>query len=447
GIWDDVRAVCAGATNTWSSQFLYKLYAAPTPIGVVGETLLGVLNNNAHVIRASPSGAAIEHAVATKLAQLAQFPATAGGLTFPGGSYSNLHALMTARNTRFPHIQQRGLQGTRLSVFTSAHAHYSIDKAAVAAGIGLDNVVRVPTDADGRMDVSELRRLMRAAAARESEPFFVNATMGTTVLGACDPVAGIAAVCAEFSAWLHVDGAWGGPLALFADVFEAPGAFADSFTVNPHKLLGVPQQCSFLLVRRGIQVMHDALGLRAGYLFHEESDPSRSGDADLLYGDDGPNRFTNAGDATLGCGRRPDAVKFWLMWRYYGTQYFSARVQHARSMALRLAALVRSRLAGSGRWELVAEPPGTCVCFWFVHRTMDTSREQSGAATRRICDRINDAGKMMLDYASVDRFVDGKFDALPEFFRIPVNSPAVTEETLCVVLDAIEQTAIELFGK
>ncbi|KAJ2790709.1 Glutamate decarboxylase 2, partial [Coemansia guatemalensis] len=98
-IWHDVQAICAAATNTWNSGFLYKLYAAPTPIGVVGDALLGVLNNNAHVFRASPAGALIETAVAAKLAHLAGFPSqTAAGLTFPGGSYANLHALMTARN-------------------------------------------------------------------------------------------------------------------------------------------------------------------------------------------------------------------------------------------------------------------------------------------------------------------------------------------------------------
>ncbi|KAJ2527297.1 Glutamate decarboxylase 2, partial [Coemansia sp. RSA 1937] len=145
-VWDDVRDVCAGAANTWSSAFLYKLYAAPAPMGIVGETLLAVLNNNAHVTRAAPSGAAIEQAVARKLAQLLGFPSSADGLTFPGGSYANLHALMTARNTRFPDVRTRGMSNVRGAVFTSAHAHYSIDKAAVAAGFGLDSVVYVPTD-------------------------------------------------------------------------------------------------------------------------------------------------------------------------------------------------------------------------------------------------------------------------------------------------------------
>ncbi|KAJ1725854.1 Glutamate decarboxylase 2 [Coemansia biformis] len=292
---------------------------------------MGLLNNNAHVFHASPVGMLVESSVAAKLAELAGFPAQTAGLTFPGGSYANMHALMTARNRRFPEIKHKGLyalSGVRPVVFTSRHSHYSIDKAAMAAGIGLDGVIHVPTDSTGSMRVAELRRMMQHAIDSGQTPFFVNATMGTTVLGACDPLEDIAAVCKEYSVWLHVDGSWGGPLALFAEspdmapTFVMPHGRVDSMSVNPHKLLGVPLQCSFLLVREGLDVMRQALGLNASYLFHSEGsdgEESQPGEGNL-----------DVGDATLGCGRRPDALKFWLMWRYYGTRYFINRVSHAR---------------------------------------------------------------------------------------------------------------------
>ncbi|KAJ2834617.1 Glutamate decarboxylase 2 [Coemansia erecta] len=434
-VWDDVRDVCAGAANTWSSAFLYKLYAAPAPMGIVGETLLAVLNNNAHVTRAAPSGAAIERAVARKLAQLLGFPSSADGLTFPGGSYANLHALMTARNTRFPDVRTRGMSNVRGAVFTSAHAHYSIDKAAVAAGFGLDSVVYVPTDSVGCMDVHKLRELMLESQARGVEPFFVNATMGTTVLGACDPIASISRVCREFGAWLHVDGSWGGPHALFGDdpAFSVHNIHIDSFVVNPHKLLGVPLQCSFLIMRQGLNVMRRALGLGATYLFHDEQ---VCGEFDVPC---------DVGDATLGCGRRPDAIKFWLMWRYYGTQYFTNRVALARNTSLRLAELVRTRTSLLGRWVLVTEPASTCVCFWFVPCALNDKRSEWGGATRRMCTHINDGGSMLLDYATVDAFDGTNTCTLPEFFRIPINNPSVSSATLNDVLNAIESAAAELY--
>ncbi|KAJ2797616.1 Glutamate decarboxylase 2, partial [Coemansia furcata] len=386
GIWDDVRTICGAATNTWSERFLYKLYASPTPIGVIGEALVGLLNNNAHVFQASPIGALIEDKVGRRLAELAGFPDTAAGLTFPGGSYSNMHALMVARNRRFPELKRGGfaaMSGVRPVIFTSAHAHYSIEKAAVAAGLGLDNVVSVPTDMAGRMDSRTLRLLVEQAIAEGGAPFFVNATAGTTVLGAFDPIDEIADVCVDHGLWLHVDGSWGGPLALFCA--DELGGYhlgrADSFTVNPHKLMGVPLQCSFLLMRNGLAPMRDALGLGASYLFHGGS----------------PDVLDDVGDATMGCGRRPDAIKLWLAWRYHGTQHFRHRLAAARRLALDFADMVSSRPATAlGHWRLAATPQSTCVCFWFVPGQAGTQPAPSwGNATRLVCTRLNSLGHVL----------------------------------------------------
>ncbi|KAI9503850.1 pyridoxal phosphate-dependent transferase [Coemansia spiralis] len=426
-IWHDISEITATATNTWSDRFLFKLYAAPTPIGVVAETLLAVLNNNAHVFQASPVGAVLEAAVVRELARLAGFPETTGGLTFPGGSYSNIHALMIARNTKFPEIKTKGISAP-LVVFTSAHAHYSIEKAAVAAGIGLDNVVKVPVDAGGRMDARALEQLVQSAAG---VPFFVNATMGTTVLGAFDQLEEIARVCQRHQLWLHLDGSWGGPLGLFADpaVFSYSMAPVDSLTINPHKLLGIPLQCSILLVRHGLHTMKSALGLSADYLFHSDSDK------------------WDVGDATLGCGRRPDAIKLWVAWRYHGSAYFTGRVNHARRMALQMAEMVKVR--SSGLWRLVCEPASTCVCFWFVPRGAARGvDERWGRVTRAICERVNREGRVLIDYAAVDLpYGQPAAQPLPAFFRIPLNSPHTTRETLAAVLDAIEQAGHAIFNQ
>ncbi|KAJ2456868.1 Glutamate decarboxylase 2 [Coemansia sp. RSA 2424] len=452
GIWNDVRTICGAATNTWSERFLYKLYASPTPIGVIGEALMGLLNNNAHVFQASPIGALLECQVGRRLAELAQFPAdTAAGLTFPGGSYSNLHALMVARNRRFPELKRGGFAGAKLTrrpmVFTSAHAHYSIEKAAVAAGIGLDNVVSVPTDAAGRMDPHQLRVLVEQAVADGGAPFFVNATAGTTVLGAFDPIDAIADVCADHGLWLHVDGSWGGPLALFcaeddSEAFGGGGCCvgrADSLTVNPHKLMGVPLQCSFLLLRDGLAPMREALGLGASYLFHN-SQASQQQQQPTAAVDD-------VGDATLGCGRRPDAIKLWLAWRYHGSQHFRRRLRAARRLALAFAALVEARPPTAlGSWRLAAQPQSTCVCFWFVPRHAESSELPQpawGHATRQLCARLNAVGHVLVDYATADL----PAGALPAFFRLPINSPHVALETLAGVLAAIEQAAQALLDE
>jgi glutamate decarboxylase len=52
---------------------------------------------------------------------------------------------------------------------------------------------------------SELERLILERKAKGHIPFFVNATAGTTVLGAFDPIDPIADICQKYKLWLHVD--------------------------------------------------------------------------------------------------------------------------------------------------------------------------------------------------------------------------------------------------
>ena len=83
------------------------------------------------------------------------------------------------------------------------------------------------------------------------QPFLVGATAGTTVLGAFDDFHGIADVCEKHGLWMHVDGAWGGSVAVSPNTKHLMSGVerADSMTWNPHKMMGVPLQCSAFLLK------------------------------------------------------------------------------------------------------------------------------------------------------------------------------------------------------
>lgn len=187
----------------------------------------------------------------------------------PGGSSSNTLAVQTALSTAFPSFHNEGVFGVsqdlakrglrrsqtasacRPLIFTSEQSHYSLDKAAIACGLGLSSVVKVPCDGRGRMDPKALDSLLKAAfgddlndgASPLGFPFFVNATAGSTVMGSFDPLDEIAAVCQRQAhpVWLHVDASWGGPV-LFsqrARTLMSGIEAVDSMAINPHKLLNV----------------------------------------------------------------------------------------------------------------------------------------------------------------------------------------------------------------
>lgn len=98
----------------------------------------------------------------------------------------------------------------RLVMFTSEDAHYSSSKLASFMGIGSDNVYKVNTCKRGKIIVEHLESEVLRAKNEGALPFLVVATAGTTVLGAFDPIDGIADICKKYNMWLHVDAAWGG---------------------------------------------------------------------------------------------------------------------------------------------------------------------------------------------------------------------------------------------
>lgn len=140
---------------------------------------------------------------------------------------------------------------SRLVLFTSEDAHYSVKKLAAFLGIGYDNVYLIKVDSRGKMVVTDLEAQIVRAINEGAVPLMVSATAGTTVLGAFDPLKKIAEVCRKHGLWFHVDAAWGGG-ALVSRTYRGllDGIqLADSITWNPHKLLAAPQQCSTLLLR------------------------------------------------------------------------------------------------------------------------------------------------------------------------------------------------------
>ena len=111
---------------------------------------------------------------------------------------------------------------------------------------------------------AELRSAVARAFREGFAPFYVNAGAGTTVLGSYDPFEEISDVCARYGLWMHVDGSWGGS-AVFSETHKSKlrGVHrADSVTVNPHKMLGVPVTCSFLLTG-DLRRFSKAMGLKA----------------------------------------------------------------------------------------------------------------------------------------------------------------------------------------
>ncbi len=292
------------------------------------------------------------------------------GTFTPGGSMSNLVAMIVARNQALPEARDRGVGGTTMTIYTSADAHYSIKKAAGFAGIGRENVREVAVDATGRMDVALLRAAIAEDRAAGRLPVMVNATAATTVLGAFDPLAEIGRVAREEGLWFHVDGALGASIVLSERHRHLLAGIeaADSVTWNAHKLLGVPLICSALLVRDE-GVLNENFSQAATYLFQSD-------------GDD-----VNLGTKTMQCGRRNDAFKLWAAWNYHGDVGYGAKIDQLFA----LAAHARDLVVSDPNLRLTREPQSVTVCF-----------EVEGQDSAMICESLLHQERAVVGYAVVD---------------------------------------------
>lgn len=319
GLLEVVEKVLKYSVNTWDQGFLDKLYASTNAVGVVAELILAVLNTNLHVYQVSPALTLIEKTTTRHLASLFGLTGPhAGGVSVQGGSAANLTALTVARHTLYPSTKTAGNGSHSFVLFTSAHGHYSLEKAAQMLGFGSAAVISIPVDASGAMIPASLEDAIIKAKDDGKTPLFINATAGTTVLGSFDPFTAISSIAKSHNIWLHIDGAWGGSVIFSPNQrHKLHGShLANSIATNPHKMLGAPVTCSVLL-GADMRQFHAANTLPAGYLFHSDNDddnesPSLSTDVHDLA------------DLTPQCGRRGDILKLALSWTYYGATGFGA---------------------------------------------------------------------------------------------------------------------------
>jgi glutamate decarboxylase len=221
-------------------------------------------------------------------------------------------------------------------------------------------------------------------------------------------------IAKKYNCWLHVDGSWGGSAIFSTRVQQETNWFdgselADTFVLNPHKLLGVPLQCSMLITpHKGHLLFATSNSLKADYLFHG-------------------NPY-DLGAGTIGCGRRPDAVKIFLAWKFYGRLGLASRVDRALQLARQFTDLVRSRK----NFQLVVDPsPFLQICFWFVPPQLADA--DLSKVTRELHRRVNQKGEFLVDHAPLY--------GVPDFFRIVVNNPTVNlYRDLVRLLDVIEET-------
>lgn len=407
-ILGDLDEVIVPGLTHWNHPGFFGYFSSSSADpGVLAEFVAAALNVNAMLWRTGPAATELEERMTDWLRRFVGLPEGFRGVIQDTASSSSFAAMLAARERALPGTRSEGLASVgpahRPVVYQSDQAHSSIDKAAVAAGIGLANVRHVPSDAAFRMRPEELAAAIRADRSAGRTPVMVTATVGTTSSTSVDPVEAIAAVCAEHGVWLHVDAAYAGPAASLPELRPLFRGWerADSVVLNPHKWMMTPVDCSVLLFRDP-DAFRASLALTPEYL--------RSGIA-------APNLM----DIGLPLGRRFRSLKLWFLFRWYGSEGLRTILRSH----VELARGFRAWIEADPRFELAAPVPFSTVCFRAVPPEGGGPEDDWN---RRLLEAVNARGRVFLSHT----VLDGRHT-----LRLAVGSAWVREEDVRAARDEL----------
>ena len=399
--------------RTSSTNYMPHLHSPAVLESIASELIISTFNQSMDSWDQGPVATEIETEVITHLCRLFGFRRGSDGVFTSGGSQSNETAIILARDWFISKImnydvKKHGLPENfrKLRMYTSEISHFSMEKTAHILGLGYESVVKVPVDANKRMNFGALNYLVQKDIAAGNIPFLVVATIGTTDFGSIDPVEQISALCNHHNMWLHADAAYGSGVILSGKYSSKVKNLylCDSITVDFHKMFLQPISCSALLVKKAEDF--DALTIHADYLNRTEDE------------EDG---YTNLVDKSLQTTRRFDALKVWTSFQMRGKDGWSEIITKSMENAKDLYEIIKN----NENFKVVTEPEITSVVFRHI---------KSDETNRRIRRELLHKHGIVIGQTVSDGFVCLKFTLL---------NPLMTHEKLENLVSLIQRLAEE----
>ena len=355
--------------NTAGPGYVAYIPGGGLPHSAVADLIAGATNRFVGVFAAAPGLSQIETNVIRWFCEIVGYPVEAQGILTSGGSLANLSALVTARREKLP---ENFLQGT---IYTSDQTHHSVEKSAWLAGFPPRNVRAVPSDAQFRIRIDELARLVTEDRSAGLTPFLVVGNAGTTNTGAVDDLEALAEVAEREGLWLHADAAYGGFFLLTGSgrVRMAGIERADSITLDPHKGLFLPYGTGCLLVRDG-EALKRAHEVSADYMPTMQEDPG----------------LVDFCQISPELSRDWRGLRVWLPLKMHGIEPFRTNLEEKLELT-RWATEQLRRIPGI---EILAEPQLSIVAFRFVRPGLD--EEALNRLNRSLLERINGRKRVYL---------------------------------------------------
>ena len=378
---DVERIILPGITHWQSPNFFAYFPSNASGPSILGDLLSSGFDVQGMLWSTSPACTELETHVLDWLVPILGLPekflssSTGGGVIQDTASSAVLCALLAARERATNYTSnKKGCDG-RIVAYASTQTHSSLEKAAMIAGIGVENLRLIEVDEKFAMRADALARQIEADKRVGLLPCFVCATVGTTSSNGMDPIAEIARVAQQHNLWLHVDAAMSGTAALCPEFryLQSGVELADSYNFNPHKWMFTNFDCNCFWVADR-KAMTRTLSIVPEYLRNQASESG----AVIDYR-----------DWHIQLGRRFRSLKLWFVIRHYGVEGLQYHIRRHVELAQQFAAWVRD----DSHFELAAPVPLNLVCF----------RHKSGdAANQTIMDRLNRSGNLFLTHTKLN---------------------------------------------
>jgi aromatic-L-amino-acid decarboxylase len=388
GVLDELSNVILPGCTHWQDPRFFAYFPSNSSLAaVLGDFLSTGLAQLGLNWQASPALTELEELTTDWLRQMLDLSDAWSGVIQDTASTATLVALICARERTTQYAAARGgLQSSErpLVVYASSQSHSSVEKAALLAGFGRQNLRIVAVDDGYGMSAEALRKAVAADQARGHAPCAIVATVGSTATTAIDPLEALADIARAHGIWLHVDAAMAGSAMILPECRALWQGIerADSLVLNPHKWLGASFDCSTYFVR-DVQHLVRVMSTKPSYL-------RTAADA----------KVRNFRDWGIPLGRRFRALKLWLLIREQGVQGLRTRLRrdldHARWLA--------GQVDAAPGWQRLAPVPFQTVCV--RHVPPGLTGEALDAHTVAWVRRINESGRAYLTPAMLaDRWM------------------------------------------
>ena len=405
--------ILPGITHWQSPNFFAYFPGNSSPASVVGDLLSSGLGVQGMLWVTSPACTELEMRMLDWLVEMLDLPkhflstSSGGGVIQDSASSANLCAVLAGRERATQFGSNENGCDQRLTAYTSAQAHSSIEKAIKVAGIGRRNLRVIEVDEQFRMKPAALARAIQEDKAAGRVPCFVGATVGTTSTMSIDPLPEIGTICREHNVWLHVDAAMAGTAALCEELRSIHNGLelADSYCFDCHKWMFTNFDCTCFYVRDRKELT-ETLTITPEYLRNVAS---------------ATGAVVDFRDWHIPLGRRFRALKLWLVIRSYGVEGLRAMVRRHIELTNQFVGWLRA----DSRFEIVAPVSLNLVCFRL---------KGPDSGSEALMQKLNSSGKMFLSHTKLN----GRFA-----IRMCIGQTYTEEEHIRAAWQEIQQHATE----